>query len=239
MSATGPVSSDLHPGVGFRVRSRIDRPAAELVARLREFGTADISDQLNRLYALSSDIRMLAGGDTRLVGPALTVRVFPGDNLMVHACLDLAQPGDVVVVDADASSANAVLGGTICSKAKARRIAGFVVDGLIRDLPEIQALGMPVFARGTTPIGPLHRGPGEINHPVCCGQRVVSPGDVVVGDATGLVVVPSDGVEETCRRLSDGRSGREAYAARVRRGEFSNQWAHELLAKSGCRFEDR
>ncbi len=116
---------------------------------------------------------------------------------MVHKSLDVAQPGDVIVVDTSGSNASAALGDLVSTKARHRGIAGFIVDGLIRDLPGIRALGdFPVFARGTTPVGPLHRGPGEINYPISAGGVVVNPGDVIVGDATGVVVVPREIADE-------------------------------------------
>jgi RraA family protein len=204
------------------------------MAALSGFPTPDISDLLNRMYALDPAIRCLSGCDHRLWGPACTVRVFPGDNLMVHKSLDIAKPGDVVVIDAGASPMNAVLGDLVCTKARHRGIAGFIVDGLIRDLPEIQALGLPVYARGTTPIGPLHRGPGEINFPICCGGTVVNPGDVIVADPAGIVAVPRGIVVELLRRLREREATQAADLASVRRGDFSNGWVDRILEESRC-----
>lgn len=233
-----PVSSELHPGVGFRVRRNFKRPSSDLVAKLGSFETPDISDQLNRLYSLCPEIRRLAGGAETLAGPAFTVKVYPGDNLLVHKCLDLAEPGDVVVVDANASTMNAVLGSMISMKAKSKSIAGFVVDGYIRDLPEILPLDFPVFARGTTPVGPLHRGPGEINYPISCGGQVINPGDIMIADGAGIVVIPRDHAAEIYQRLCEFRSKSQAYVERVRRGEFSNEWVDETLENEGCIFVD-
>lgn len=202
------------------------------------FSTPDISDLLNRLYAVDSEIACLTGGQHRLCGPACTVRVFPGDNLMVHKSLDIAKPGDIVVIDARGTTTNAVLGDIICTKARHRRIAGFIVDGLIRDLPEIIPLNFPVFARGTTPIGPLHRGPGEINFPIQCGGVVVNPGDLIVADGAGIVVVPREIAAETAERLKARQDSNAAYLAGVRRGSFSNQWVDLLLAEHGCEVID-
>lgn len=205
-----------------------------MLARFAEFATPDISDLLNRLYAIHPEIRCLTGGRERLCGPACTVRVFPGDNLMVHKVLDVARPGDVVVIDAGASPMNAVLGDLIGMKAKQRGIAGFIVDGLVRDLPGLREVGIPVFARGATPIGPLHRGPGEINYPICCGGVVVNPGDLIVADAAGIVVIPQGIAAELLDRLERQRERSAAYLEAVRRGDFSNAWVDRVLAEQGC-----
>ncbi len=235
--ATGsgpPASAELTPGIGFRIAEKIERPPRDLVDAVGAFPTPDISDLMNRLYAMNSDIRPYSDPSLRLVGPACTVKVFPGDNLMVHKALDLAQPGDVVVVDAASSTMNAVLGDTICMKSRHRGIAGYVIDGLVRDLPAVHALGdFPVFARGVTPIGPLHRGPGEVNYPVSVGGIVVNPGDVIVADESGIVVVPRESLADIVATLQSKAAGQEAYMDEVRAGRFSNAWVDELLTRNG------
>ena len=161
MASARPKSAEINPGPGFRVKLSYPSVEAGLLDELRAFEVPDISDTLNRLYAIDSSIVCQNAQATTLCGSVCTVRVFPGDNLMVHKVLDVARPGDVVVVDAHGErSMNAVLGDLICTKAKHRGIAGFIVDGLVRDMPGIDELDFPVFARGTTAVGPLHRGPG-------------------------------------------------------------------------------
>lgn len=234
-SARRPSSAELHPGPGFRVKLEFERPPEGLLARLRKFDTPDISDLLNRLYAIDPEIRCLTDEVARLCGPVCTVKVFPGDNLMVHKSLDVARPGDVVVIDGGRNRTNALLGDLISAKARHRGIQGFVVDGLIRDLPAVRELGgFPVFARGTTPIGPLHRGPGEINFPIVCGGIVINPGDIIVADPAGAVVVPRGIAEDLVERLDAKRESGASYLASVRRGEFSNTWVDELLEGAGC-----
>lgn len=229
-----PHSAAIHLGPGFGIRTDIPRPSQDTVAAFSAYDTPAISDLMNRLYAMDPGIRNLTDTGTRLVGPACTVRLYPGDNLMVHKALDIAQPGDVVVVDTSGSMATAALGDLISTKARHRQIAGFVVDGLIRDLPGIRELGdFPVFARGTTPVGPLHRGPGEINYPISAGGIVVNPGDIIVGDATGVVVVPRHFADDVLTRLSASAKGEESYLEAVARGEFSNDWVDVLLEESG------
>jgi regulator of RNase E activity RraA len=232
-----PDSAAIHPGPGFRVRLDFERLPQDVVDAYARYHTTDISDLLNRLYALDSEITCLSGAERPLVGLACTVRAYPGDNLMVHKSLDVARPGDVVVVAAYGSRSYAVLGDVISTKAKHRGIGGFVVDGLVRDLPAIRQLGFPVYARGTTPIGPLHRGPGEINYPIACGGVVVNPGDIVVADPAGVVVVPQRYADELLERLRWYKEGNADYLAAVQRGEFNNAWVDKQLDQANCPIE--
>jgi RraA family protein len=232
--ATKPISAEMFPGPGFRVKSEFHRLDPHFMKQFMEFATPDISDLLNRLYAMDPAITCLTGKHHQLCGPACTVKVFPGDNLMVHKSLDVASPGDIVVIDAHASSMNAVLGDLVSTKSKHRGIAGFIVDGFIRDLPDILELDFPIFARGTTSIGPLHRGPGEINYPICCGGIVVNPGDVIVADGAGIVVIPQEIAFDLLKRLRNQKASQAAYLAGVKRGDFSNDWVDRILMEAGC-----
>ena len=236
--ADKPRSAEMHPGVGMRVRWDIDRPDPDVVEGFRDFETPDISDLMNRLYTMTSAITNVTDPALRVLGPACTVKVFPADNLMVHKSLDIARPGDVVVVDAAGSHTAAVLGDLVCTKARHRGVSGFVVDGLVRDIPAIRRLGdIPVFARGVTPIGPLHRGPGEINYPVSVGGVVVNPGDIVVGDGNGVVVIPRESAPELLQRLRARAAKEAAYIDAVTRGDFSNDWVDAMLLDIGVPLE--
>jgi RraA family protein len=238
VGSRSPRSAEIHPGPGFRVRLEIPRLPDAVVRGFAEFDVPEISDQLNRLYALDSGIRRMSGPDTTLCGLVTTVRAYPGDNLMVHKSLDVARPGDVVVIAAGGSVSNAVLGDIVSAKAQHRGIGGYVVDGLIRDLPAIRQLDYPVYARGTTPVGPLHRGPGEINYPVACGGVVVNPGDVVVADGAGVVIVPQQVAADLLQRLREHAAGQADYLAAVQRGDFDNSWVDAHLELHGCAIED-
>ena len=238
LGSARPQSAEMTPGPGFRYRRNTRGPAPELVHRFGAFGAADVSDMMNRLYTMNPAIKPVTPRELRLLGPACTVKVFPGDNLMVHKSLDLANPGDVLVIDASSSMMTAVIGDLVSTKARHRGIAGVVVDGLVRDLDGILALGdFPVFARGTTPLGPLHRGPGEVNYPVSVGGIVVNPGDVIVGDADGVVVVPQESAESMLRRLDTRAAAAAEYQSAVARGEFSNAWVDTMLDGNGLESE--
>ena len=231
-----PKSSEMTPGPGFRIKLEIERPAALLIDMFRDFETPDISDILNRMYTMSPEIRNVVN-DAPLVGPALTVKVFPGDNLMVHKALDVAKPGDVMVIDTSGSQRNAVLGDLVTNKAKHLGIAGFIVDGLVCDLPGLKEAGLPIYARGITPFGPLHRGPGELNYSVSCGGIVVNAGDIIVADRTGIAVVRREVAEDTIARLRAHRARLEQYVADVKAGRFSNAWVDRQLASDHCLVE--
>ena len=234
--STRPKSAEMTPGPGFRIRMEIERPSPALVAMYRDFETPDISDILNRMYTMSPEIHNVVN-NAALVGPACTVKVFPGDNLMVHKALDAARPGDVVVIDTSGSQRNAVLGDLVTNKAKHRGIAGFIVDGLVRDLSGLKEADLPVFARGVTPFGPLHRGPGELNYAVSCGGIVVNPGDIIVADASGIAVVRREVAEDTVMRLRAHKARMQQYVADVKAGNFSNDWVDRQLAADHCLVE--
>jgi len=233
-TAAKPKTADMHPGPGFRVRHDIERPDKAIVDGLGQFETPAISDQLNRLYTMMPSIRNLTDEHLTILGPAVTVKSYPGDNLMVHKSLDIAQPGDVIVVDGHRSPLTAALGDLVSKKARHRGVSGFVVDGVIRDLPEIKGLGdFPVFARDVTPIGPMHRGPGEINYPIAAGGVVVNPGDIIVGDLNGVVVVPQEFADDLLKRLQERAAAEAAYNDSVASGDFSNAWVDAILEDSG------
>ena len=231
--ADKPKSAEMHPGPGFRIRKNIERPSQEIIQQFRDFETPDVSDLMNRLYTMCADIHNMVNS-APLVGPACTVKVYPGDNMMVHKALDIAQPGDIVVDGIGGSYTNAVLGDLVANKAKHRKIAGFVIDGLVRDLPGLMEVGIPVYARGATPIGPLHRGPGELNHSISCGGIVVNPGDIITADSNGVVVVRKDFSEELLERLYKQKASLEDYIADVKAGNFSNAWVDNYLKSVDC-----
>ena len=233
VASARPKSSEISPGPGFRIKTEVDRPPADLIEMYKAFETTDVSDMLNRMFTMSPDIHNLCN-DLPIVGPAITVKLFPGDNLMLHKALDVAKPGDVLVVDTSNSSNNAVFGDLIANKAKHRGIAGLVIDGLIRDLAGVRETGLPVYARGVTAFGPLHRGPGELNYAISCGGIVVNPGDIVTADQSGVVVVRSEFAADTLMRLTVHKSRMHTYVENVKRGEFSNDWVDVQLAQDNC-----
>ncbi|MFJ5308382.1 RraA family protein [Streptomyces sp. NPDC088350] len=151
--------------------------------------TTTLADLLGREQVMDLGIRALWGPMPRLAGPAFTVRCPPGDNLMLHAAIYRAGPGSVVVVESG-DVEYALAGGNVCAVARRRGIAGFVLDGVIRDVGEVREAGFPVFARGVVPIPGVKKAVAPLNERVRCGGVAVDAGDVVVADEDGVVVVP-------------------------------------------------
>jgi RraA family protein len=209
------------------------RPARALVAALAEMVTPHLSDNMNRLRGAAAGVRPRHAGG-KLAGPAFTVRVAPGDNLMVHKAIDIAEPGDVLVVDAGGVLEQAIIGEIMAAWAAKRGIAGFVIDGAIRDLETISAGTFPVYARGVTHRGPYKNGPGEIGVPVSIGGMVVHPGDIVVGDRDGVVAVPQADAETVLAAARAQKQKEEATLRAIAAGAIDRKWVDETLRARGC-----
>jgi 4-hydroxy-4-methyl-2-oxoglutarate aldolase len=173
------------------IRRDIERIGADTVQAASAHASSILADVAGRRGALDGRIAPLAPG-MRLAGPAFTVEVRAGDNLMIHAAMAMARPGDVLVIDGKADTTCALMGSIMINACKKLGLAGVVVDAAIRDTEELRALGFPVFAVGANPNGPTKFVPGRINWPVCCGGVAIAPGDLIVGDADGVVAVERD-----------------------------------------------
>jgi len=186
---------------GFRILENPSRPDAELVRRLGEFATPNLADVMGRFHFMDSGIQSRTG--LRLCGAAVTVMARPGDNLMVHKAMEIAQPNEIVVVSTNGNTTNAVFGELMGHAAVTVELGGVVVDGAVRDIKELIEIGLPVFSRSICAGGCDKDGPGEINVPISCGNTVVMPGDVMVGDAQGVVVIPQADAAEVFRLVTE------------------------------------
>lgn len=166
------------------------------------------ADALGREQFMDLGIREMWSGIPRLAGPAYPVSCPPGDNLMLHAAIYRAAPGSVIVVQAGDVD-YAMSGGNVCAIAQKRGIAGFVVDGVIRDIAEVRAAQFPVFARGVMPIPGKKQGPGTLHQPVTCGGVQVFPNDIVVADEEGIAVIPVD-QQEAVWEIAKQRTDKDA-----------------------------
>ncbi|NLY50921.1 MAG: RraA family protein [Firmicutes bacterium] len=221
--------------IGFRVYMSFERLPRTVVDGFKEIATPNIGDSMGRFYAMHPRVKNIGRPGSKLVGSALTVKAAPGDNLMVHKAIDIAQEGDVIVVATGGDLSHSMLGEIMCRLAALRGIRGFVLDGAVRDVAAIRELGFPVFAAGSTPGGPYKNGPGEINVPVSCGGVVVNPGDVVVGDDDGVMIIPRQEAEEVLAKAQALAEKERQILADLERGLSGDRsWVDKLLVERGC-----
>ena len=206
---------------------------ADLLAEMKQVATAHFSDNMNRLNAVDAAIRPMHDG-THMAGTAITVKVAPADNLMVHKAIDMCRPGDVIVVDAGGMTSNAIIGEIMSALAESRGAAGIIIDGSIRDAGSLAAGSFPVFARGVTHRGPYKNGPGEINVPISLGGTTVQPGDIMVGDEDGLVVVPLSDARDLLKAARDYALKEQAILLAIKNRTLDRSWVDKLLKEKGC-----
>lgn len=188
------MTDDLRP-----LNTTVDRPAPDVVKAYAALSPNELSDVLELSQVMRYEIHPLWPGMPRIAGPAFTIRTGKYDNLMFHASIYLARPGDVILVEAG-DDEMAVAGGNVCAIAQRNGAAGVIVDGVIRDVVESREHRFPVFARGVSPIPAKRVGDGGMNVQIRCGGVIVNPGDVVVADEEGIVVVPRARAEDVLEK---------------------------------------
>ncbi|MEZ5762976.1 MAG: RraA family protein [Xanthobacteraceae bacterium] len=218
--------------IGFRIAQRKKKVDAETAARFRALPVANISDSMSRMTAGGPLLRPMHGGGA-LAGPAFTVKTRPGDNLMIHKALDLAEAGDVIVVDGGGDLTNALIGEMMVAHAEARGLAGMVLYGAIRDCDAIRAGDFPVFAAGVTHRGPYKDGPGEINVSIAIDGMVIEPGDLIVGDGDGVLCVPFAETAEIYKAAKAKNDAEQQQIAAIRDGRSDRAWVDATLKRLG------
>lgn len=205
-------------------------PPSEMISRLEHLQTSLISDVFGR-WSGAVGLAPIAGLQRGQVvaGPAFTVRTRPGDNLVVHKAMDIARPGEIIVVAAGGHVDRAIIGGLMGQYAAKRQIAALVIDGAVRDRSSLDELSPPVFAAGLSQLGPYKDGPGELRGPVSVGGVVVHDGDLVVGDEDGITVIPRAGAEEVIHAAEAKRAAELAESRDISAGTWDRKWVDELL----------
>lgn len=218
--------------IGFRICPRERKVDAATVARFRSIPVANISDSMSRMTAAGVRLRPMHAGGV-LCGPAITVKTRPGDNLMIHKALDLADAGDIIVVDGGGELTNALIGELMVAHAKARKLGGMILNGAIRDYDAIRADNFPVFAAGVTHRGPYKDGPGEINVPIAVNGMVIAPGDLMIGDGDGALCVPFDEADAIYKAAKSKNDAEAQQMAAIREGRSDRSWVDATLKRLG------
>ena len=220
--------------IGFQICKCTRKVEAAIVARFRALPVANVSDSMSRMSAGGPALRPIHKSGV-LAGPALTVKTRPGDNLMVHKAIDIAEPGDVIVVDGGGDLTNSLIGELMSAHAQIRGIAGMVIYGAIRDYDTLHRGTFPVYAAGVTHRGPYKDGPGEINVPIAIAGMVIEPGDLIVGDGDGIVSVPYDLAEAVLTATEAKHQSEIKQLAAINEGKSDRAWVDAALERLGCR----
>lgn len=222
-------------GIGFRVRTKIERAPKQLLEQFAKYPTGNIVDAMGRFGAMDPGVKPVGPG-MKFAGSALTVRIRACDNLVVYKALELAQPGDVLVIATNNFQGAATWGDLTSMIAKAKGMTGVVTDGMVRDVDGICSVGVPVFARGATPNSPFKDGQGEVNFDVTCGGVAVRPGDILVGDGDGVVVIPREDWDEVLKGAAKVVEKENQTVANIQAGKLIPDWVAKILAERGCTF---
>lgn len=218
---------------GFRIRTQWERLDPTYVKDFAALPASVVSDVMSRHYAAGANLRPMHKSGT-LAGAALTVKTRPGDNLMIHKAIEMAKPGDVIVVDADGDVTNSLMGELMLAHAIKRGVAGFVLNGAIRDAEAYLERNLPVYALGITHRGPYRDGPGEIGFAVSIGGMIIEPGDLILGDFDGVVCV---GRNDLAAVLAGARKKHAAETTQMQQtedGSVDKSWIDKVLEQKGC-----
>ena len=219
--------------IGFRILERKKKVALDIAKEFLTLPVANVSDSMWRLTAGGSRLRPMHKSG-QMAGPALTVKSRPGDNLMLHKAIDMAEPGDIIVCDAGGDLTNSLMGELMLAHAMKREVGGFVLDGAVRDVEAFLDVNLPVFAAGVSHRGPYKDGPGEINVSVAIDGMVIEPGDLVIGDWDGVLSIPLDDVESILKKTNEKQAAEAVDMAKIEAGEWDRSWVDKTLKDRGC-----
>ena len=226
--------------VGKRIYLKREMPDPEIMAQFKTIPASNTADVMGRSCAMNPRIRLVSQPkDQMMVGPAFTVKGRAGDNLTLHAALNLCSEGDVLVVSNEEDDTRALMGEVMMAYLKyTKKIAGIILDGPIRDIDEIGRWDFPVYCTGTTPGGPYKEGPGEINVPISCGGISVAPGDIILADPDGIIVIPRQDAAVILEEAKKFQAADEKKLAAAKAGTADRSWVDRALAEKGYEIID-
>ncbi|OIS90280.1 RraA family protein [Brucella cytisi] len=219
---------------GFTVNPRVSALSADLIEAYRTVPVPHASDSMGRHIGARGLSAYHRDQTATMAGPAITVRIRPGDNLMVHLAMMMAEPGDIIVIDGGGDLSTAVIGGLMRTTAIARRLGGFVIDGALRDVADWKQGGMPAYAKGNVHRGPSNDGPGEVNVPIACAGLQVTPGDLILADADGVVAIPAHQADSLLIKCRAHAAREQLINEKNMTGELDCERFNELLRMKGC-----
>ncbi|MEO1772296.1 RraA family protein [Candidatus Enterococcus ferrettii] len=225
--------------IGNRVYLKRKLPAPELVERFSKLPAANVADCMSRTSALSPEIQLQSSPEKRMCGVALTVKARAGDNLMLHQALNMAQEGDVIILSNEGDRSRAIMGEIMYKYlADFKKVAGIVIDGPIRDLDVLAHEKCPIYATGSTPGGPFKEGPGEVNVPISIGEIAVMPGDIVLGDRDGVIIISKNDAANLIEEAEANAANDSAKVQKASTGSADRSWVDRTLEAKNVEYMD-
>ena len=226
--------------VGKRIYLKRNMPDHDIMMQFKNIPASNTADCMGRSCAMNPRIHLVSSPkDQMMVGPAFTVKCRAGDNLALHAALNLCNEGDVLVVSNEEDNTRALMGEVMMAYLYLqKKVAGIVLDGPIRDIDEIGKWDFPVYATGTTPGGPYKEGPGEVNVPIACGGISVEPGDIILADPDGVIVIPRNDAATILEDAKKFQAADEGKLEKTRQGTINRGWVDKALADKDFEFID-
>lgn len=217
--------------VGNRVYLKRNLPDPKLVEAFSKIPASNIADTMGRSCAMNPRIKLVSSPVAQVVaGPAYTVKCRAGDNLLLHAALNYCREGDIIVVSNEEDDTRALIGEVMMAYLyKVKKVAAIIIDGPIRDIDEIGKWDFPVYATGTTPGGPYKEGPGEVNVPIACGGISVNPGDIIVADPDGVIVIPRNDAATILPKAKEFQEQDEKKLNLTYEGKINRDWVSKLI----------
>jgi regulator of RNase E activity RraA len=220
--------------VGKRIYLRRNLPDPGLIEEFKTIPAANVADVMDRSCAMNPRIRLISRPKAPMsAGVALTVKGRAGDNLALHIAIDIAQEGDFIVVSNDADNTRSLTGGIMMAHLYSKKAAGIVLDGPIRDIDELGSWDFPIYATGATPGGPYKEGPGEINVPISCGEISVAPGDVILADADGIIVIPRNDAAVILQNAKNFQTQDSKKFEQAKNGSLDRAWVKKAITDKG------
>lgn len=226
--------------VGKRIYLKRELPDLEIMEQFKEIPASNTADVMGRSSAMNPRIHLVSSPKNQMmVGPAYTVKCRAGDNLTLHAALNMCNENDVIVVSNEEDDTRALIGEVMMAYLRfTKKIAGIVIDGPIRDIDEIGKWDFPVYCTGTTPGGPYKEGPGEINVPIACGGISVNPGDIILADPDGVIVIPRKDAAKILEDAKKFQAADEQKLAASKNGTAKRDWVNKTLEEKGFEIID-
>ena len=223
-----------------RIYLKREMPDMEVMNQFKSIPASNTADVMGRSCAMNPRIRLVSSPKAQMmVGPAYTVKCRAGDNLALHAALSMCNEGDVIVVSNEEDSTRALIGEVMMAYLRyTKKVAGIVLDGPIRDIDEIGKWDFPVYCTGTTPGGPYKEGPGEVNVPIACGGISVNPGDIILADPDGVIVIPRKDAAVILEEARKFQAADEAKLEASKNGTAKREWVDKALEAKGFEIID-